>query len=355
MKKTFLLIAFAVLFPLALSADGGEKYALKPSAFGDNWFLQVGGGVNTVFNNGIGRVSPAAEFYVGKWFFPSFGVRVGALGYRNRPNGTETGWFSGREPFWFGHADVDVMTSVINWFNYNEHRFWDICPYLRGSAIYTSQGEGGHVEPGVGVGIHNGLRLGKRVDLYLEATAVAAREKAYRERGNVILFPSATAGIVVKLGRVGWRRHEPVYVKGDTEYVERVVRDTVTVVEIQEKEKIVVDSVLIKQMKEEPLTLFFDLDQTVLTQREVDHLEFYAKYVLTPDSVVLLTGSADKETGNPSHNQWLSEQRNAYVKDILIRVYKLKPENIQEVANGDRKNEFRTKEMNRCVTISFIK
>lgn len=352
MKKVFvLLIAVFVSIGFAFAKDT-TKVSYYPSRFAENWFIQLGGGINTVFNSGFGPVSPTGELYVGKWFTPSLGLRLGALGGVNRPNGTETGWFSGRDAFVFGHADLDVMWNVLNTFRYNEKRLWDLVPYFRAGAVLTKQSDApAHVEPALGIGLHNGIRLSKRVDLYVEATAVAARGKAYRERSNITIFPSATAGIVVKLGKVGFTPRRPKYIKGDTQYIEKT--DTVTVKETVVETR--VDSVLIQKMREEPLTLFFDIDVTILTQRELDHLEFYAKWALTPDSVVLLTGSADKETGNPSHNQWLSEQRNAYVKDILIRVYGLKPENIQEIANGDRKNEFRTSEMNRCVTISFIK
>ena len=351
MRKILLTICSLILSAAIVQAKDTTSVSYLPSRFADNWFIQVGAVGNTVFNSGLGTITPGAELYVGKWFTPAFGLKVGALGWKNVPNGTQTGWFSGREAFWFGHADIDILWNAFNsGGNYKEKRFWDIIPYLRLSGIYTSQGEGGHVEPAAGIGIHNGLRLGKRVDFYLDVSAVVARETAYRERGTGIVFPTASAGFVFRLGHVGFRERQRVVEKETYIHVEQIIRDTVTV----EKEKVVVDSVLIQQMREEPLTLFFDLDQTVLTQREIDHLEFYAKYVITPDSKLLLIGSADKETGSPSHNQWLSEQRNAYVKDILIRVYHLKPENIVEEANGDRKNEYRTMEQNRCVTIKFI-
>ena len=351
MKKLILLFVSLCVGATIGFAKDSTRVSYLPSRFGDNWTLQFGGGVNTVLNNGFGPVSPAAELRVGKWFTPSLGVRLGALGYRNRPNGTQTGWFSGTDAFYFGHADIDVMWNILNTFRYNERRFWDLVPYIRGGAVWTKQdGAPAHVEPGFGAGLHNGLRLGKRIDFYIEATVEAAREKAYRERGNIAFFPSLTAGLVITLGGVGFRRPEGERIYEQVFVDREIVKvDTVTV------EKKIVDEVLIEKMKEEPLTLYFDLDKTVLTQREIDHLERYAHYVLKPDSVVLLVGSADRETGNASHDQWLSEQRNAYVKDILIRVYGLKPENIQEIANGDRVNEFRTPEQNRCVTISFVK
>lgn len=353
MRKVILslLIILAAGTALFAGPDDKSKSGRLTSSFGDNWFVEADGGVNTIFNmSSFGPLQPAVAFRFGKWFVPSLGVRIGLQGLKNQPNGVETGWFSGEDAFHFYHLDADVMLSVFNLFKYNEQRFWDLCPFARAACVYTATTDGHDFEPAGGVGIHNGLRLGKRVDLAIDIAAIAGRERAWRQRGDVAVFPSVTAGVVVKLGRVGWRRIAPekeyVY---EPVYVDR--RDTVTV----EVEKVVVDSVLIQQMKEEPLTLYFDLDQIVLTQREIDHLERYAHYVLNPDSVVLLTGSADKETGNPEHNQWLSEERNAYVKNILIQTYGLKPENIQEIANGDRKNEFRTPEQNRCVTISFIK
>lgn len=353
MRKLVIITTLLLCGFVTANGKDSTRVSYLPSKFADNWFIELDGGVNTIFNmSSFGGVQPAAAFRFGKWFSPSVGLRLGVQGLKNQPNGTETGWFSGTRPFNFYHLDGDVMLNVLNLFRYNEHRFWDISPFLRASGILTTTNDGHDWEFGAGVGVHNGLRLGKRVDLAIDLSAIGAREKAYRQRGSLIVFPSATAGVVVKLGRVGFRKNEP-----ETEYVYQPVyiskRDTVTV----EKKVVetVVDSVMIQKMREEPLTLFFDIDVTTLTQRELDHLEFYAKYVLTPDSVVLLTGSADKETGNSAHNQWLSEQRNAHVKEILMRQYGLKEENIREVANGDRKNEFRTPEQNRCVTISFVK
>lgn len=351
-KKTFILAFVLAMICAPLYGRDTTRVSYAPSGLADNWFIQAGGVANSILNRSVGPVTIGAELYAGKWFTPSLGVRVGGAGWRNRPNGVQTGWFSGENPFYYGHADVDVMWNVLNSFHYDEKRFWDLVPFIRGGTVFTKQmtEDPLHVEGGGGIGLHNGLRLGKRLDLYIEAAVIAAREKAYRERGNVGFFGSASVGLVVKVGPVGFRKnkaekeyiYEPVYIR-------QKQTDTVRV------ETVVVDSVLIQKMREEPLTLFFDIDVTELNQRELDHLEFYAKWALTPDSRVLLTGSADRETGNPRHNQWLSEKRNEHVRDILIRVYGLKPENIREIANGDRLNEFRTPEQNRCVTISFIK
>lgn len=372
--KRIVLIVVSLLIPFFAFAapDGDKETRLLPSRFGDNWFVSTGVVGNTIAGNKFGPVSLGAEIYVGKWFVPGFGLRVGASGWQQRPNGVDAGWFSGEKPFWWGHADMDIMWDVINSFRYNRKRVWSAILFGRIGGMMNRQMGGatesyindtkGHVswngnppahwELSGGLGLSNHFRVSERVSLYLDVAMMAAREKAYRQRGDVIFFPYASAGVTVDVGRVGYRKpgKETEYVFQPI-YIDRVeVRmDTVVV------EKAVPDEKIIEKMREEPLTLFFDIDVTVLTQREMDHLEFYAKYVLTPDSQVLLTGSADKETGNSEHNQWLSEKRNEYVRNILIRQYGLKPENIQTIANGDRKNEYRTPEQNRCVTISFIK
>ena len=372
--KRIVLFVVSLLFPMLsyAAADGDTEGRWLPSRIGDNWFVTTGAVGNTILGNRFGPVSIGAELYAGKWFIPGFGVRVGVGGWQQRPNGVQTGWFSGEKPFWWGHADLDLMWDVMNSFRYNRNRIWNAVLFGRVSGMMNRQMGGAtesyvddtkghaswngnppaHWELSGGVGLHNVFRVSKRVDLYIDIAMMAAREKAYRQRGNVSYFPYASAGVEINIGRLGFRKpgketeyvYQPIYI--DREVVRT---DTVRVKET------VLDERIIEQMREEPLTLFFDIDVTVLTQREMDHLEFYAKYVLNPDSVVLLTGSADKETGNPSHNQWLSEKRNEFVRNILINDYGLKPENIREISNGDRKNEFRTPEQNRCVTISFIK
>ena len=353
MRKFIIIMALLSAAWLPALADGSRRDG--PGALSSNWYVQAGGGVNTVFcASSFGPLSPAADLRVGWWLTPAFGFRVGALGLSNRPNGTDLGWFSGRDRFGFWHGDVDIVWNMSNTVSpYREDRLWDIQPFARLAGIVTLTGDGRGLEAGAGAGVHNDFRLGRRVGLYVEVSAVAAREKAWRQQGNVIVFPSVTAGVEVRIGRQGFRKapsdiiYEPVY-------IDRT--DTVTV----EKERVVVeretvvDSVLIQQMRETPLTLYFEIDQTVLTEREKAHLERYAHFVLTPESKVLLVGSADRETGNPERNQRLSEGRCATLKSILVNTYGLDPRNIVEVANGDRKNEFNTPEKNRCVTLSII-
>ena len=99
-----------------------------------------------------------------------------------------------------------------------------------------------------------------------------------------------------------------------------------------------------------PATVYFDLGSAKLSEREKAHLEYFANNVVDGDTALLLTGSADKQTGTHSGNQKLSEQRVETVKNLLTKLGAA-ASNIETVANGDTKNMFDTPAKNRCVVI----
>ena len=80
-------------------------------------------------------------------------------------------------------------------------------------------------------------------------------------------------------------------------------------------------------------------------------MEYFAKSALTKNSKITVVGSADKQTGSAARNQFLSEQRAKYVKNILVKKYGLVDGNITINAEGSRNNVFDTPAKNRVVTI----
>ena len=94
MKKTTLL-ALACAFGISFAAQAQEasqevQYVEDPAQgylfnrFKDNWFITGEAGANIYFSHGdserkLGnRFAPTAGLYVGKWFSPIIGLRVGA-------------------------------------------------------------------------------------------------------------------------------------------------------------------------------------------------------------------------------------------------------------------------------------
>ena len=349
-------LACALLLSSTATALAQEKArsGFVTGRFGDNWFIEFGGGVNSVLDNGsFGKPRAAAELRFGKWFLPHVGLALGVHGVQNVANNIKSGWFCADRTFWFGHLDADVLWNMSNTIGgYRPDRTWNFIPYARFSYIYASEKMNSERtgEFGAGGGLRNAIRLADRVDLYLDLGAVVSREKAFRESGSVICFPSADLGLTVRVGRQGFRRKTKEVV--EVEKIVTVTKEVKDTVVIKEEVK---DSVLIEKLRSTPLTLYFEIDKTFLTERELAHLEFYVNNVVTPEMKLILVGSADKETGNKKHNQELSEGRAEYVRNILLETYHLNPENVRTVAEGDWNNIYNTPEKNRVVTIYIEK
>ena len=97
-------------------------------------------------------------------------------------------------------------------------------------------------------------------------------------------------------------------------------------------------------------TVYFDLGSAQISDREKAHLEFFVDNVVDNATKLLLTGSADKQTGTDKGNQKLSEKRVDAVKALLEKLG-ANGNNIETVVNGDTKNIFDTPAKNRCVVI----
>jgi outer membrane protein OmpA-like peptidoglycan-associated protein len=197
--------------------------------------------------------------------------------------------------------------------------------------------------------------------------------------GRYVGFPSATLGLQFNLGRTGFDRLSsvmPVIVPVPfTEAQYNALKDKVAALErenAQLKNKIadlenqlapfknLVDGqtylfkngrfTAVEAKVASPATVYFDLGSAKVSDREKAHLEFFANSVVDNATKLLLTGSADKQTGTAKGNQKLSEQRVDAVKALLEKLG-ANGNNIETVANGDTKNVFDTPAKNRCVVI----
>ena len=99
-----------------------------------------------------------------------------------------------------------------------------------------------------------------------------------------------------------------------------------------------------------PLTLYFDCGQTKLSKRELAHLDYFNNNVVNEDVKLEVNGYADKQTGSAKRNQYLSEQRVKYVKDLLVKAG-AKEENLTGEGKGATVQLFDGAANNRVVTI----
>ena len=160
MKKATLL-ALACAFGMSFAAQAQEatqevQYVEDPSQgylfnrFKDNWFITGEAGANIYFSHGdsqrkLGnRFAPTAGLYVGKWFSPIIGLRVGAswmqnkgisdipVGFGKPYNGVYKQKFNEFGPVF------DVMLNLTNWFcGYHPGRKYSFIAYAGGGGYWT--------------------------------------------------------------------------------------------------------------------------------------------------------------------------------------------------------------------------
>lgn len=363
------VLALAGLLSFSFSANAQEnanrdengkvvRGAYETNGFWDNIFLGAGAGANSMINQtsdfGFGGV--AVDGFVGKWFTPSVGMRLGYRGLQNNVNATDDYVdfvVFGDENFsqHFYHADfLWNFSNAVS--GYKETRFWDVIPYAQFGLLDFHQ-HGKHVdyELGAGLGLINDFRLGNRVDLYLDIAGVMAADRLLElhedlpmdDYGQIVnmdgyklILPSLTAGVIINLGKTNFDRHSsitPVVVPVPfTVDQYNALKDRVAALE---KENAALKDEIERLKNQEPDTVyvqcdavesasytFFDINSAVLSDREKMHLDFYADAVasqLGDDQKLVVAGSADKATGTVEVNQRIAEKRANAVKDYLVK------------------------------------
>ena len=373
MKKVISIIAIALMTLSAAFAqennnrDENGNVVRGPyltNDFGDNWFIGVGAGANTLFSTpdvkfGFGGL--AVEANIGKWLTPSTGIRFGYKGIDNSFK-VKSGYTTMIDN---GSGDWDAMHYVHGDFlwnisnalsGYKETRFWDVIPYATAgwlgfkSPYYKIlNGDNREVEDEwtVGAGILNKFRLSERVGLYVDLSVLSTRHEILcitpRARVNHIFafVPSATAGLLFNLGRTNWDRYSSVAPKvvalPFTEADYRALESKVKSLEA-DKKGLMDELEAAKNFKPEPVVittegkkqvvLFFDLAKDTLNANEMAHLRAFASK-LKPDAKLKVTGSADSGTGNETINTRLATNRAKLVVDVLTKQYGIPVENIE--------------------------
>ncbi len=383
--KTFRIVMSAlavmagvlVVSPVADAQENGNRDengkvvrgAYETNKFGDNWFIGAGAGVNSWLGNGASpKAGVAVDAFVGKWITPTVGVRMGWKGLKDGVSAKD-GHTIADEKFSYNSAHVDLLWNLSNLFSgYKETRTWNISVYPTFAYMNAAKNK----EFGAGIGMLNNFRLGNRVGLYLDLSALTTKADfagiSPRPKTLVGVLPSATFGLTVNLGKTGFKRHSsvvPAIVPVPfTEAQYNNLQDKVNALEkenkdlkaqIEELKNAKPDTVTVSKAGDlvSPATLYYEIGSTKLSEREEAHLEFYVKNILeqAPDKVFVLTGSADKGTGTAARNQYLSEQRVNNVKKVLVEKYGIAEDHLIVKAEGATNNRFGSAVLNRVVTI----
>lgn len=320
---------------------------------GANWFVGVGGGFNTAIGKGIKPFTEftpknnwAAEAFIGKWFTPTIGARVGYKGVMNNfaydADTYVSNAYGNGEQVRFGYAHADLMWNLSNALSgYKETRFWDIIPYAGFGYLGINNGQTDN-KIGVSAGVYNELRLGKVVNLFIDLSVigtenpvglrtVADNAPVVTDETNVFVrplyMPTATVGITFNLSKkknfdrfssVGVRKdvydalkaqYDALVARGPE--VKEVVKEVPVTKEVQvEKEvQVLVGSKVIT----------FPMGKSTLSTVERQKVEMFAKAFDGQDVVVKVVGSADSKTGTAKRNNQLAQKRADVVKGVLVK------------------------------------
>lgn len=394
MKRLNLFYGAAALVAVALAASptvmaqengNRDEYGrivrgpYETNRFGDNWFIGVGGGINSFWNDGMKvddmKIGPSIDANFGKWFTPAVGMRAGYQGINFQTNNQP------KLGYMYFHGDfLWNISDAIG--GYKETRFWDFVPYLH-AGYFRSYGvddvDFADNEIAAGAGLLHNLRLSDRLDLVIDMRATVMNGRVYASDG-VSVLPSVTMGLAVDLG---W----PNFIRTATilEGVEAVAAENMAVLETaamalemanmaleEQNDKLVAannrlkkenatlkatsvnEVTLFKDMG--PATLYFDIGKAVLSEKELEHLDFVASNLLTKvnkDTKIYITvlGTADATTGSKDRNQYLSKARGEYICKILTEKYGIAKDRIivtSEVIAKPQKPE-----LARAVVIKF--
>ena len=353
----------------------------ETNRFGDNWFIGAGGGINLFWNEGYDvKIGPSIDANFGKWFTPAVGMRIGYQGF----NAKALDKSDALQKFGYMYIHGDFLWNASDGIGgYKETRFWDLVPYAHAGFFRSynlNDTDFSDNEFAAGAGLLHLLRLTDRLDLIIDMRATVVNGRVIDNSGVAVL-PSVTAGLAVDLGWPNFTRTSTVVGALEVANLEKtaILEGAIAALEIanasledqnaklgKTNKKLIQENAQLKklpQVKETdffeemgPAAVYFNIGQTTLDEKEMQHLDFLAKNLIAKadeetDIMITVMGSADGNTGTMKRNQHLSEARGKYIFDILTSKYGISPERLlikSEVVKKAAKPE-----LSRAVVISF--
>jgi outer membrane protein OmpA-like peptidoglycan-associated protein len=348
MKKLLMVLAIAsVSFSAMAQDDPTLKYSVATNSFWSNWFIQVGAQWNAWYSadeHHFGlkrspledfRSNPGAAVAIGKWFTPGLGLRtklMGIWGKSVRPvNGDGKGYFN---KFWT--LNEHVLFNLSNMLcGYNPDRVWNFIPFA-GAGVGRSMT---HDRYGMdlSVGILNEFRLSRKVFLNLELgwnryendidgteMSLDPNKRGWDTHDNLLY---AELGLTFNLGKGTWDKVPDLPAikalhQSQIDALNAQLADANA--EIDRLNNLIRNHKCPEAVRDiiaAPATVYFYCNKTKSGpsyERDMVDVRTLAKLAADKNVDLLITGYADSATGNPEHNQWLSDERAKTVADEVV-------------------------------------
>ena len=384
MKKFMFLLAFAG-FAMFANAQETTSEVVVPTksksvvtnSFGSNWFVGVNGGVNLyngVFMNGeniFDHVSPALDVYVGKWHTPGFGWRIA---YRGLNIQTYEEWCHAA----FMNYHFDAMFNLCNLIGgYKADRVWNVIPYVgvgwAGRHAIKQNDNHNTMTSGVftgtlsaNYGILQSFRVAKRLSINLELAGSFFRNGFSGLTGwsGHDMMWTATAGLTVDLGRVGWDNAPDVEalqgiyagmidgLQGQLDDALAANKEKQNQIKALEDANKALEAEAAKAKNVKPLSvsesIFFDFGSSkIASKKEELNIKAYADAAKTAGAKVKVVGFADV-VGSSEYNVKLSQARANAVAEVL----KANGVEVESAVGYGESEEYKERFLNRRAVIT---
>lgn len=358
------------------SVDCNAKYSTTAR---DNWFIQLGAGINTPLvekelNVGDPKQHITATYNLGfgKWMSPYLGLRLG-LNYGNFrwDNGTTS-------TAKMANANLDLMWDMFNSFGgVNSHRVFSIVPFvgLGSSFVWDYNATNSNIVDRhgdiksnqwlmpVSAGIQLRFRLCSYCDFFLEGRAAF-----YGDNFNNCAIDrpldidiTALGGFSFNIGGSDFAKYDPC---SDLAYIYQLnnqindlrgeLAETATALAIAQAQLPCPEAqttVIYETVQGTPLmsTVRFTIGSDVISPEEMVNVYNVAEYLkANPEINVNVIGYADRDTGTASFNQELSVRRaNAVVK--ALESYGISSSRLTAKGEGSSVQPYGTNDWNRIV------
>lgn len=413
-KNLYCLMALCAgsfaMVPVANAQDVIEEEAVAVTEFNcdnttrysqswrDNWFIQLGAGINQPFvERGIGVKSPGKDVNrknmtvtynvgVGHWFSPYMGLRLNAIGgclHWNNPTELQkdNGWTKARhvnlnlEFMWdmcnsLAGVNPDRVVSVIPFVGLGGDYTWRIKDSkgnpAAASNIYREGGEKVKTNTWslpVTAGIQLRFRLCKYVDFFAEA-----RASFYGDNWNGCAYGdpieanvACIGGFNFNIGGRTWNSYNDCATMSQIASLNNEVNalraenlalaQDVTALENRPQVKEVVEV----DCPETPLmaTVRFKINSAEIQPAEEVNIYNMAQWMkANPDQKVVICGYADKDTGTSEYNMELSKKRADAVYKALTSQYGIPSDKLVVKYDGSDVQPYATNDWNRIVIFS---
>ena len=368
--SALLLGATSAMAQVTYTDKEGNEYQFKKHAFLD---LQ-GGAQYTLGEAKFGDlISPNVQLGLGYQFSPLFGMRLQANGWQSkggwagfRANPGETP-YNATYKFKYVAPGVDFMFNLSNLFcGWNPNRVLNVTAFLGGGANIAWDNDevnelattikntstynleylwdGTKVRPYGRAGIELAFKVSKSVSLMIEGNANVISDKYNSKKaGNPDWYFNALAGLRINLGKSATKKEKPVEPEPAPAPVQKVEEPAPAPAPVE------------KKVEEIRRDIFFTINSNKISAKEnqkiLEVIDFLVKY---PEAKVVVTGYADKGTGNDRVNDRIAAKRAAAVVWMLEKRYGIPAERITEESKGARVQPFAENDMNR-VSIMIAK